>query len=279
MNPWASTVLAVGAISGLPLVVTLLLARQERVLRTLLPQLTAFGAGAVFGAAVGHLIPESLHAGQSGATVALGVTVGFSLFWVIERSLAKHDHAHAHGVFLGAPSAHESDSSEASCIHLHEESAQEIAQRSASRTLVAMTFFGDTAHNLVDGVLIAAGFLTNPSVGVMTLVAVALHELPREIGTFSLFVLGGIRPMRAVMYNLMTGVVAMTGALLTLLVGSRLADAVTLLLPVAAGTYLYIALVVARAALRDTRTEPAHWGRLGWVGAGAGAMVGAAMLG
>jgi zinc and cadmium transporter len=279
LGPWSASLTSVAIVSGIPLLVTLLLARQEVLLRRMLPQLTAFGAGAVFGAAVGHLIPESLGSGQSPVGVAVGVAVGYAVFWLIERLLAQHDHAHAHGIVLGAPSAHESDSSEAECQHLKPTppvGAQAVAR---SRALVPMAFFGDAAHNLVDGVLIAAGFLTNTQVGVLTLIAVALHELPREIGTFSLFVHGGIRPMRAVAYNLLTGVVSMAGAAVTLLVGARTADAVVYLLPVAAGTYLYIAQVVGVASLHDRHHDHAHWSRLGWAGAGAAAMLGAAILG
>jgi len=270
---------SVAAVSGLPLAVTLLLARRETLLRRLLPQLTAFGAGAVFGAAVGHLIPEALGAGQSALAVSAGVATGFLLFWGIERALAEHDHAHAHGILLGAPSAHESDSSEAACVHLKPTPEYGSAAVARSRALVPMTFVGDAAHNLVDGALIAAGFLTDSTIGVMTVIAVALHELPRELGTFSLFVHGGIRPMRAVGYNLLTGVLAMVGAAITLVIGARVADAVVYLLPVAAGTYLYIAQAVGRSSLHDRHADPTHWYRLVWVGAGAAVMLATALLG
>ncbi len=272
MGPWSATLTSVAVVSALPLFVSLLLATQEALLRRVLPQLTAFGAGAVFGAAVGHLIPEALGAGQSRLSVTAGVVAGFLLFWLIESVLAGHDHAHAHGMALGAPSAHKSDSSEAECVHLRP-TPEHSAAVARSRALVPMTFFGDAAHNLVDGVLIAAGFLTNSSVGMLTLIAVSLHELPRELGTFSLFVHGGIRPMRAVGYNLITGILAMVGATITLVIGTRVADVVMYLLPVAAGTYLYIAQVVGRASLHDRHREPAHWWRLGWAALGAGAMI------
>ncbi len=259
--------LAVALVSALPLLVTVLMARQEALLQRWLPQVTAFGAGAVLGAAVGHLIPEALQMGQSPATVFVGVVAGLVTFWAIERALAGHDHAHAHGVPLGAPSAHTSDDSEAACVHLHPTPAEGQAAH-ASRALAPMAFIGDALHNFIDGALIAAGFLAEPSVGVLTLIAVGLHELPREVGTFSLFVHGGIRPMRAVMYNLITAVVAMAGAAITLMVGARFAALTMLLVPFAAGTYLYIAQAVGRAALHDSHRDAAHWARLAWSAAG-----------
>lgn len=275
LGPWIGSLTAIALISSLPLLVTLLLARRETTVRRHLPQLTAFGAGAVFGAAVVHIIPEALSSGQSAWAVALSVFGGFAAFWGIERALAGHDHAHAHGVALGAPSAHDSASSEAECEHLHHRD-QDVSAK--SRRLVPMAFAGDAAHNLVDGMLIAAGFLTDPSVGVLTVLAVALHELPREIGTFGLFVHGGVHPMRAVAFNAITAVVSLAGAALTLVVGQQVTSAATWLLPVAAGTYLYIAQAVGRASLHDQHEEPAHWGRLGWVAAGTALMVASAAL-
>lgn len=277
IGPWSGSIAAVAVVSGLPLIVTLLMAQRETAIRTVLPQLTAFGAGAVFAAAVGHIIPEAIRGSLPGWTVVALVALGYALFWGIEQLLAGHDHAHAHGIALGAPSAHESASSEAACVHLHPTPAH-ARSVSAARALVPMTFIGDALHNLVDGMLIAAGFLTGTSVGVLTLVAVALHELPREVGTFSLFVHGGIRPMRAVAYNLLTALIAMVGAATTLLVGTRVTSVAEYLLPIAAGTYLYIAGIVGRASLQDRHDDPVHWQRLGWTGLGVLVSLGSAIF-
>lgn len=278
LGPWSGSLFAVAAVSALPLLVTLLMAQREDLLRRALPQLSAFGAGAVFAAAAFHIIPESLRGSHSPLSVAVCVAIGYALFWAIERVLAGHDHAHAHGIALGAPSAHESDSSEAACVHLHPTPAPGDRSQSSARSLVPMTFLGDALHNLVDGMLIAAGFLTGTSVGMLTLLAVALHELPREVGTFSLFVHGGIRPMRAVAYNLLTAVIAMVGAVITLLIGTRVSALSGYLLPVAAGTYLYIAHIVGRAALQDRHSDPVQWQRLGWSGLGVAVSLGSALL-
>ncbi len=285
-SPWIGTLSSVALVSGLPLLVTLVLARREASLRRWLPQLTALGAGAVFGAAVGHLIPDALSRGQSPVGVAVGVVVGFAGFALIERLLAGHDHAHAHGVPLGAPSAHDSDSSEADCIHLHPTpptaslavgANHEHAHSARSKALAPLAFAGDALHNFVDGALLAAAFLTNPTVGLLTLSAVALHELPREVGTFSLFVHGGIRPMRAVAYNAATAGVALVGATITLAFGASVSAHTAQLLPLAAGTYLYIAQIVGRSSLHDGHARPTQWSRLGWSVVGAGLMLASAL--
>lgn len=278
LGPWSGSLFAVAAVSALPLLVTLIMARREDLIRSALPQLSAFGAGAVFAAAAFHIIPESLRGGQSPLLVGACVALGYALFWGIERVLAGHDHAHAHGIALGAPSAHESDSSEAACVHLHPTPAHAHHSHSAARSLVPMTFLGDALHNLVDGMLIAGSFLAGTSVGLLTLLAVALHELPREVGTFSLFVHGGIRPMRAVAYNLLTAVIAMVGAVGTLLLGARVTSVSGYLLPIAAGTYLYIAHIVGKSALQDRHSAPVQWQRLGWSGLGVAVSLGSALL-
>lgn len=275
---WTNTLLSVAFVSGLPLLVTVAMARREARLRRWLPQLTAFGSGTVFAAAVGHLIPESLRLGQSWLIVAIGVAAGFAAFALIERALAGHDHAHAHGVPMGAPSAHHSELSEAECVHLHPTPPSQPSAR-ASRALAPMAFFGDAIHNFVDGALIAAGFLAAPSVGMLTLIAVGLHELPREVGTFALFVHGGVAPMRAVVFNMVTAVIAMSGAALTLLIGHAMADKTLVLLPFAAGTYLYIALAVGRSALSDRHRGATHWERLAWSAAGTGLVLALAIGG
>lgn len=213
-------------------------------LQARLPQLSAFGAGAVLGAAILHIIPESLASGTSWLVVGLAIVAGFVAFQGVELVLAGHDHAHAHGVPLGAPSAHHDATSAAACDHLH-------GGRKADQGFVAVTFLGDALHNMVDGMLIAVGFLAGTGIGLLTLFAVLLHELPREVGTFSLFVHGGIRPMRAVMYNLVTAILAFIGAALTLVAGIRVAGVAEWLLPFAAGTYIYIAYAVGRSGLRE----------------------------
>ena len=79
--------------------------------------------------------------------------------------------------------------------------------------------------------------------------------------------------MRAVAYNALTALFALAGATVTLLAGTRWSATVALLLPVAAGTYLYIAFIVGKASLRDSHGEASHWVRLAWCMAGVGIMI------
>ena len=138
----------------------------------------------------------------------------------------------------------------------------DIGRAKDAATVVPLAFAGDALHNLVDGMLIAAGFLTDPTFGFLTAIAIGLHELPRELGTFGLFVHGGVHPMRAVAYNLVTAGISFIGAAVTLVVGSEMTRLGEYILPVAAGSYLYIAVAVGIPALAHTRDRSAWWGRM-----------------
>ena len=258
MSPWISSLLAISIVSGIPLAVTALLATQERAVRAIVPQLTALGSGALLGAATLHLIPESIKSGRTPLSVFIGVAVGYLAFALVERLLASHDHAHAHGIELGAPERPNRATTEAYIGGVFADHGQKVpsSQELAVR-LVPLAFAGDAIHNLVDGMLIAAGFLTNPAFGFLTALAIGLHELPREVGTFGLFVHGGVHPMKAVAYNLITAIISFVGAAITLLVGSHMAQLGENILPFAAGSYLYIAVAVGIPSLaRHTDGSP-----------------------
>lgn len=296
MSPWVSSLLAISIVSGIPLAVTLLLARRERLVSRIVPQLTALGSGALLGAATMHLIPEALDAGRSSLAVFVGVVAGYVTFALVERLLASHDHAHAHGLELGAPERpaseaahanhdHSTHSHDAHSYDAHSHDAQSYGapsreahdehdhhhdahSRKSAAALVPLAFTGDAIHNLVDGMLIAAGFLTDPAFGFLTALAIGLHELPRELGTFGLFVHGGVHPMRAVAYNLVTALISFIGAAATLLVGSHMARLGENILPFAAGSYLYIAVAVGIPALTRNRDGSSRTARAGFLAAG-----------
>ena len=310
MSPWTSSLLAISIVSGIPLAVTLLLAKREEIVRKIVPQLTALGSGALLGSATMHLIPEALAAGRAPLIVSVGVVAGYLTFALVERLLASHDHAHAHGLELGAPEQpaaakpHPSTGQQRSAVdhkpnadvgdhhnghhdhneaagdrHSHHGHSKDDHSHRTSAALVPLAFTGDAIHNLVDGMLIAAGFLTDPGFGFLTALAIGLHELPREVGTFGLFLHGGVHPMRAVAYNLVTALVSFVGAAITLLVGSHMARLGENILPFAAGSYLYIAVAVGIPALarnRDgsSRTSRALFLAGGFVLMGASAFVG-----
>lgn len=208
MPLWLECLLAVAIVSAIPLASAFVLVVDPTVIRRTVPVLVPLAIIALVGAVLFDLIPEALAAGQSPAHVATWVLAGLAGFGLID---------------------------------------QLFHRLTSDRRLVWLNFTGDILHNSVDGVLMAASFLANPSLGIVATLAVCLHELPRELGSLGIFMHGGLTPVRAYSLNALTGVAAMGGAAATLLIGLRARGVATEMIPIAAGTFLYIAAALVRS--------------------------------
>ncbi len=181
---------------------------SDKSLKRILLVLVGFSAGALMGGAFLHLIPESLDNSSSDA-VFVTVILGFILFFLLEKMLWRHCH-------------------EKECqIH----------------AFAYLNLFGDSIHNFIDGLVMAAAFLTSIPLGIATTIAVAAHEIPQEIGDFGVLVYGGIEKYRALFFNLVTALTAMLGGVLGYSLSSYAGGSMIFLLPLAAGGFIYIAAV------------------------------------
>lgn len=174
----------------------------------------SFAAGAMLGAVFFDLLPEVLqgiseNAGISAASVFLWSLLGILVFFVFERLL--------------------------SIWHHHHPGAEKHAY-------TYNMMLGDTIHNFLDGVFIAAVFLTNPSFGPIAAIAVFLHEIPQEMGDFGALLHGGWSRRGTLMVNIMTALAAMVGAIGTFYVAPIL-DISVQLVALTIGAFLYIAVV------------------------------------
>lgn len=207
---WSGTLVSVGIVSLVPLVALGALWVREERLTKLIPVLLSFGVGGLLGGAAFHLLPEAVERLGFRPMLWGCFLAGGGGSWWLERALAAHRWGSG-GVNLPP--------------------------------LAALSLLGEAAHNAVDGMVIAAGFLAGAPTGVAATVAVALHEIPHEISDFGILLFGGLSPQRAIGFNLLTGVTSILGAALTLLAGTHVAHLGTWLLPVAAGNFTYIAVV------------------------------------
>jgi len=218
------SVLVVSAIS-LVGVLTLSI-RPERVQRISM-LLIALAAGALIGDAFLHLIPEAFEEGADSTVVALAILGGIVLMMLFERLLWwHHDH-------------HERDS-----LEVHDATQQDPAEKEHARIepVGRMVLFSDGLHNFLDGVGIAASFLVSYEIGVATTLAIIFHEIPQEIGDFGVLLHSGYSRARALLMNLLSALTAVLGAGAVIAVGNVTKEALHVLLPIAAGSFIYIAL-------------------------------------
>jgi len=222
--PVVSALASVLLVSAVPLFVALGLPRGEAELHRIVYRLVGFASGALLGAAFLHLIPESLADERiAGAAPAL-ILAGFFGFFILERTLWAHQHEVSGNARHGLP------------------------------PLAALNVLGDAAHNAVDGMAIAAAYLTSPALGLTTTLAVLLHEVPQEVGDYGILLHAGLPRRRAILWNLLSALSAVAGAAIVLIIGQRVAELAAAIVPIAAGGFIYIAAVDLIPQLRGAST-------------------------
>jgi zinc and cadmium transporter len=170
--------------------------------------LLAFAAGTLVGAAFLDLLPDALATATPPQEIMLAALAGFVAFYLVES-------------FLGSHATGQSG-------HKHS-------------TIGPMILVGDALHNATDGVAIAAAFLADVKTGVATTLAVIVHELPQEIGDYSILVTHGYSRRKALLSLVAVQFAAVIGALGALWASTLTAQATPLLMAVSAGGFLYIA--------------------------------------
>ncbi len=207
---WAWTIASVVGVSVISLVGAATFVLRPEDLARLLPVLIPFAAGALLGDAFLHVVPEISESAAGFDTLASFTLIGGVIgFFALEKVLHWH-HAHV-------PS-------------------EDVLHPVAITNLV-----GDGLHNFIDGGILAGAFLVSPELGIATVIAVALHELPQELGDFGILIHAGLQPRRALALNLLTALAAVVGATATLLLASATPDLERLVLPLTAGGFVYIA--------------------------------------
>lgn len=193
----------------------LVLVVREEFLRKILLFLVSISAGALFGDAFLHLIPDAILRGGGDDAVLVSSLILFGVFsfFILEKFLHWHHH-HA-------------DEGEVDDSSIH--------------PVGYMTIIADIAHNFIDGVAIAASFAVSVPVGVATTFAVFLHEIPHEVGNVALLIHSGFEKRRAVILNLVSAVFAILGTLVTIVLSIKFSNIVGYLIPFTAGTFIYIA--------------------------------------
>ncbi len=188
-----------------------------------LPHLVSFATGTLLGASLLALLPQAMETAGMGSAHGIGMALvaGIGLFFVLEKLvLWRHSHS---GEYADHGAHH----------HHHEH------REHASAFLVLV---GDSIHNALDGVLIAAAFLTDVKLGIVTSIAVMTHEIPQEIGDFAVLLHSGMSRTRALALNLVTSLTSVIGGVVAYFALGSAMEWLPYALAVAAACFLYVAV-------------------------------------
>lgn len=193
--------------------------------------LVSFAIGALLGAAFLDILPHALE-NASAHTVAATVLAGILGFFVLEK-LVLWRHCH-----MEECEAHDPPRIGLAREHRH---GHDYAHNDGGRSGL-MILIGDSFHNFVDGVLIAAAFMESTSLGIVTATAVIAHEVPQEVGDFLILLNSGYGKLRAFMLNLLSSAAMLIGALAAYFALQAVQGATTILLALAAASMIYVAV-------------------------------------
>jgi len=194
---------------GSVLMASLMMKLNDDRIQKLTKHINAFAGGTLLGAAFLGMLPNAIKLG--GYQISYAVLAGILFFFVIEK------------------------------IMLWRICVDENCDRH-SKAGALMLMIGDSFHNFLDGIVIAAAFLHSTSFGIVVAISVFAHEIPQEVADFGVMLKAGFSKRKAVLYNLFSGFTAIFGALLAWYAGLYTQKAMPYILAISAAGFIYIAL-------------------------------------
>ncbi len=211
--------------------------------------LISYAIGALLGAAFLEILPHALEHGDAHrmtSTVLFGILVFFVLEKLVLWRHCHHDHCEAHDAH--APT------------HDHGRSG-------------LLILIGDTFHNFVDGILIAAAFLESTQLGIVTALAIIAHEIPQEVGDYLILLHSGYSRARALAFNLLSSLATLLGAMLAYFALSQLTEWIPTLLGLAAASMIYVAVADLIPSLHKRTELKATLQQISLIGLGVASIV------
>ena len=200
-------------------------------------RMVSLSVGIMLSTSLLHALPEAFESQASARSLFATLLGGLFAFFLLEKmAILRHSHHHEHD-------GH----------HHHHGHDKREAGKAGWMILV-----GDGMHNFTDGILIAAAFLANPELGLVTGLAIIAHEIPQEIGDFIVLLNAGFSRTRAYVYNLLCSLLAIAGGLLGYYTLDRASSLIPYVLVFASSGFIYIAVsdlmpqMQRRATLRET---------------------------
>nr|WP_155455498.1 ZIP family metal transporter [Massilia eburnea] len=200
-------------------------------------KMVSLSVGIMLSTSLLHALPEAFESGTDPRHLFGALLAGLLAFFLLEKlAILRHSHHHEHD---GHHHHHGHDKAEAGRAGW-------------------MILLGDGMHNFTDGILIAAAFLANPQLGIVTGVAIIAHEIPQEIGDFIVLLNAGFSRTRAYVYNLLCSLLAVAGGLLGYYTLDKATNLIPFVLVFASSGFIYIAVsdlmpqMQRRATMRET---------------------------
>jgi zinc and cadmium transporter len=191
--------------------------------------LISYAIGALLGAAFLNALPEALELSKNPAQMTATVLFGILLFFILEKLvLWRHCHVEeceVHDPLHGAPII------PVAATNNHDNGRSGM-----------MIMLGDTFHNFVDGILIAAAFMADVQLGIVTSIAIIAHEIPQEAGDFLILLNSGYTRRQALIFNLLSSVATLIGGMLTYFMLQDMNHLIPSLLGLAAASMIYVAM-------------------------------------
>ncbi|WP_374586144.1 ZIP family metal transporter [Pseudoduganella sp.] len=200
-------------------------------------KMVSLSVGIMLSTSLLHALPEAFESGADPRHLFGALLAGLLAFFLLEKlAILRHSHHHEHD-------GH----------HHHHGHDKQEAGRAGWMILV-----GDGMHNFTDGILIAAAFLANPQLGIVTGIAIIAHEIPQEIGDFIVLLNAGFSRKRAYVYNLLCSLLSVAGGLLGYYTLDKATNLIPYVLVFASSGFIYIAVsdlmpqMQRRATMRET---------------------------
>lgn len=216
--------IVLGTLAGGVLSVAIAASLTVGLLSRVVKSLVSLSAGVLLGTALLHVLPEAFESpGADAHELFVALLAGLLFFFLLEKAeLYRHAHHHE-----GDDPHH----------HHHHGFDAEQAGRGGWSVLL-----GDSIHNFCDGIIIAAAFLTDVRLGVVTSLAIIAHEIPQEVGDYIVLINAGLSRLRALAYNAISGLASVVGGVVGYFVVGPWQALFPYLLVVAASSFVYVAV-------------------------------------
>lgn len=208
MNIYISAILGVLLLGVIPLIGLFVLVLKKKELEKDIHILVSFAVGALLGNSILHILPEVIESGIEIKLISMLIVIGILSFYSLEQ-------------FLKWRHSHEID-------HKH-------------TNIGVMSMVGDSAHNFIDGILIASSFIVSEQLGWATVLAVILHEIPQELADFSILLYAKWSIKKILVVNFASSMFALLGLLLGFWINSQFESFSNIVLAMTVGGFIYIA--------------------------------------